>query len=80
MDAPVLPPRNLVRTRGGAVIHRSDCQYNRSGRGVPWLWADTVSINDIQHAVDQLGYHVCTVCQPIPEHTVHASVHQRGVR
>lgn len=56
------------RTKGGTMIHRSDCKRisGPSSRAVPWQWADTVTPDTVAHAVVTFGYRVCLYCNPIP--------------
>ena len=58
---------DLVRTRGGLVIHRKDCQY--AGTGLPWNWAAEKTPDEILNAMDQYGIRACLKCRPI-ERTV----------
>lgn len=69
-DAPILADRHLVRTNGGAMIHRDSCNYvaGRNGsKAVPWLWADKAPLEMVRRAVIQFGYRSCKVCMPLPD-------------
>lgn len=59
--------KNLVRTRGGRVIHRDTCRHNVTS--MPWLWADAVSLKAIQSAAVALGLKACRVCRPLDART-----------
>jgi hypothetical protein len=54
--------RHLVRSRSGTMIHRDICRHAR--KGVPWVWADDASADEIRAAAGQFGYHYCIHCKP----------------
>ncbi len=70
---------HLVRTRGGAMIHRADCpsvqprkrvkappwQFRSPDGGVPWLWADDKPESVIAWVTVRNGYRTCQHCRPI---------------
>ncbi|OCB44712.1 hypothetical protein A5721_18760 [Mycobacterium vulneris] len=55
---------HLVRTQGGAFIHRQDCPMARRGSAMPWLWADGAPEEMVRRAIVQMGYRTCKSCVP----------------
>lgn len=58
----------LCRTKRGTMVHRSNCQKvsGVTSHAKPWLWADTVPLEEVAKAVCQFGYTTCHYCKPIP--------------
>ena len=54
----------LVRTRGGMVVHRASCRYAVSGHAVPWKWAEGRSHMEIRVRAAMVGVKLCKVCGP----------------
>jgi hypothetical protein len=66
-----MPARNLVRTRGGKVVHLSTCRYAKSKSAVPWVWADTVGLNaSVRAAMAVHGVEECWTCRPLSDPNV----------
>lgn len=56
----------FVRTRGGSVIHRSDCRTLKTAKtAVPWEWAEGKSIAEIRR--EAIWSHQCLTCWPYEE-------------
>lgn len=55
--------RNLVRTRRGMMIHRASCSHAR--QGVPWLWADRATDEELADAIARFSYRPCQACDPL---------------
>lgn len=57
----------LVRTGGGALVHRSDCVHTRRpAHPIPWLWAEGREIEEVQRAMPLVGARECRDCHPFP--------------
>lgn len=57
----------LVRTDGGALVHRSDClNARRPVTSVPWLWAEGREVEEVQRAMPLVGATACRECHPFP--------------
>lgn len=64
--------KGLVRTKGGAVLHRDTCPrvvmaVTSSAR--PWAWADDVPWGSVTYAVTTGAIRVCKVCRPLEGRT-----------
>ncbi len=58
---------HLVRTGGGAMVHRSDCVHvHRPVKSVPWLWAEGREVEEVQRAMPLVGAQACRDCHPFP--------------
>jgi len=60
--------QDLVRTKGGLIVHRKDC--GSLGGGVcstaePWKWADGRPLSEVRHAVAMVGSRQCRRCNPL---------------
>jgi len=53
----------LVRTSGGAVIHRATCRY-ATQHVHPWEWAEGRAYVEIRLCARRLRYKLCKVCKP----------------
>lgn len=53
----------LVRTNGGATVHRIECDV-KGTRAAPWLWAQSKSIAEVAATSAQLGVKPCGTCHP----------------
>lgn len=43
----------FVRTKGGQMVHRSECTWGETG--IPWMWAERVPAQVVREAVADLG-------------------------
>jgi len=57
-------PAHLVRTRGGAMIHREDCRHAASKGAYPWMWADGKTHGEIRSQVLRMRFDLCRKCRP----------------
>jgi hypothetical protein len=63
----------LVRTKGGAVVHRASCTTIDpnavTSTVAPWLWAEGRTDTEIQQAIAMVGARACKICKPVHEGT-----------
>lgn len=59
----IFTTRDLVRTRGGDVIHRADCTHLKQAKKVhPWYWPMGYTESQIRREAPWL--HFCKTCFP----------------
>ena len=58
---------HLVRTGGGALVHRSNCRaVQRPVKSIPWLWAEGREVDEVERAMPLVGARACLDCHPFP--------------
>lgn len=55
----------LVRTRGGDMIHHHTCRHNRWNSATPWEWAQGREVVQVKMAATRFRLKECRVCKPL---------------
>lgn len=59
---------DLVRTKGGSIVHRRDCAALGGGvcsTAQPWHWAEGRTVIEVRYAVGMVGSTLCRRCNPL---------------
>lgn len=54
---------DLVRTKGGKMVHTRGCRYAKTG--VPWTWARNRTQIEVRLVTAFTGVHFCKRCKPL---------------